>query len=555
MRYLALIFICSLPYLGFGQTSPKKYWFQFTDKDNTPYSLSQPLEFLSQRALDRRERQGIALDEKDLPVDPAYIQAVLDEGAGYLVHSKWFNSVSVVVPNDDVRDSILSLPFVVSADPVGKRPDPSITENKFAPWAEAKSITLDEFSETDYGSTFNQINMLGGVSLHNQGFRGEGMLIAVLDAGFPNVDQFPVFDSLITDGRLLGGWDFVDQDNSIFEDNSHGQSVLSTMAGYIPGSFIGTAPKASYLLLRTEDGNTEFPIEMDYWVAGAEYADSAGADVINSSLGYTTFDGSMFDYEYADMDGNTLRGSIGADIAASRGILVVNSAGNSGDNPWQYIGAPADGDSVLAVGAVRADGERVSFSSIGPSADGDIKPNVCAQGFQATIINSGGSIAAGNGTSFAGPIMAGMAACLFQAHRDSLTNMDVFHAIERSAHKYNNPDHLYGYGIPNFAKAHLLLQGLNPASEDFSELLLPYPNPFSDSFTGTFYSAARQEILVRLVNNLGQEIKRIEVTMQPLSGFTFQFSDLQDLNEGIYTLHVDADSGSYFKKLVKVRQD
>lgn len=553
MRLVLCIAVLLLPFLSQAQVDAKTYWFQFTDKASTPYSLDQPLDFLSQRAIDRRTRQNIALDSSDLPVDPSYIQAVVDEGSFYLTHSKWFNAVTVVVLNDDIRDSILDLPFVVGGTPVAKRTDKPSEENKFSPLAEEKALNLNEFSDDDYGSAFNQIDMLGGISLHNQGFRGEGMLIAVLDAGFPNVDNFPVFDSLRNDGRLLGGWDFVQQDNSIFEDNSHGQSVLSTMAGYLPGSFIGTAPKASYLLLRTENGNSETRVELDYWVAGAEFADSAGADIINSSLGYTTFDGDQFDFSYDDMDGNTVRGTIGADIAASKGILVVNSAGNSGDKPWKYIGAPADGDSVLAIGAVGADGTRVSFSSIGPSSDGDVKPNVCAQGFQAAIVNGSGALSAGNGTSFAGPIMAGMAACLWQAHRDSLTNMDIFHAIERSAHKFNNPDDFYGYGIPNFAKAHLQLQGLSPADQEESELFLPYPNPFDDSFTGVFYSASRQDILVRLVNNLGQEIQRIETTSQPLSGATFTFSGLQDLAEGIYILHIDADSGEYHQKLVKER--
>lgn len=553
MRTILLVFLLLYPIVGLTQINAKQYWFQFTDKANTPYALDNPSQFLSQRALARRARQNIQLDSSDLPVDPAYVQAVLDEGAFYLTHSKWFNSVSVAVLNDDIRDSILDLPFVQGGLPVAKRPGDSPKDDKFSPLLTAKSLNSDEFTDTDYGDSFNQIDMIGGVALHNQGYRGEGMLIAVLDAGFTNVNQFPVFDSLMADGRFLGGWDFVDQDNTVFENHSHGQSVLSTMAGYVPGSFIGTAPKASYLLLRTEEAGSETQIELDYWVAGAEYADSAGADIINSSLGYTTFDGHDFDFSYSDLDGNTVRGTIGADMAASKGILVVNSAGNSGDKPWQYIGAPSDGDSVLAIGAVGGDRIRASFSSTGPSADGDVKPNVCAQGFQAAIVNGSGSISGGNGTSFAGPIIAGMAACLWQANHDSASNMDIFHAIQQSADRFNNPDDFYGYGIPNFAKANLMLKDINPSDEDESELLTPYPNPFQDSFKGTFYSSSRQNVLVRLVNNLGQEIRRFETIAQPKSGVVFEISGLQDLAEGIYTLHIEADSGKYFEKLVKVR--
>lgn len=551
MRIWVFISVFVMSFAANAQ-DPKRFWIQFTDKDNTPFSLSQPLDFLSQRALDRRTRQHIPLKENDLPVDPVYIQAVLDKGAQYLTHSKWFNSVTVSVVDDAILDSIMALPFVVNSEAVGKRPKPSSFVDKWELSTSEKALHGSEFDESDYGLAFNQIDMLSGVTLHDLGYRGEGMLIAVLDAGFPNVDVFPVFDSLRNDGRLLGGWDFVARNDSIFEDNSHGQSVLSTMAGNLPGEYIGTAPKASYLLLRTEDAASEFPIELDYWVAGAEFADSAGADVFNSSLGYTTFDQFQYDFSYPDMDGNTIRGSIGADIAASKGILVVNSAGNSGDKPWKYIGAPADGDSVLAIGAVTADGFIANFSSEGPSADGDVKPNVCAQGQLAAIVNSSGVVTGGNGTSFAGPILAGMAACLWQAHPKA-TNMEVFHAIEQSAHKYDYPDNLYGYGIPNFARANLILSGLNPADVDESELFPVYPNPFSTQLEGTFYSSSEQRVVIRLVNNLGQEMRKFEGTAQDYSGVYFRFSGLQNLSEGLYTLQIESDSGKYYRKVLKLK--
>ena len=553
MKWSVFIPIFMLPILSFGQSTPKQHWLQFTDKDNTPYELTQPLEFLSQRALDRRERQNIQLSENDLPVNPSYIQAVLNTGATYLTHSKWFNSVSVHVPDSATLVAIHNLSFVLNTEPVGKKEKNQETYDKLEFVGAEKAAVMNDFVENDYGIAFNQIDMLGGVSLHNLGFRGEGMLIAILDAGFPNVDVFPAFDSLRNDGRIIGGWDFVSRDNSIYGDNSHGMSVLSTMAANVPGEFIGTAPKASYLLLRTEDGATELPIELDYWVAAAEFSDSAGADVINSSLGYTTFDNSQYDFSYADMDGNTVRGSIGADIAASKGILVVNSAGNSGNNAWQYIGAPADGDSVLAIGAVTSEGYIANFSSIGPSSDGDIKPNVCAQGQAAAILGSGGTFGVGNGTSFSGPIMAGMAACLWQANLDSATNMDVFHAIEASAHKFKTPDHLYGYGIPNFAKANLILSGISPTNLDKSELFPVYPNPFSDQINGTFYSSGRQDVVIRLVNSLGQEVRRLERTTEDFSGLNYSFSGLQGLTQGLYTLQIESDSGKFYQKMVKLR--
>ena len=471
-----LVVLMLIPLFGIGQNMPKKHWVQFTDKAGTPFNLAEPLEFLSQRALDRRAAQNISLNENDLPVDPAYIQQVMATGASILTTSKWFNSVSVHVPDSVVLNAIWQLPFVNQTHAVGRlRGDREFDKLE----VETKSISTGGSinDESDYGSAFNQIDMLGGVNLHNQGYMGQGMLIAVLDAGFTNVDVLSVFDSLNNDGRILGTWDFVSRHDSVYNDHTHGMGVLSTMAAYEPGVMIGTAPLASYLLLRTEEGGAEAPIEEDYWVAGAEYADSAGADLINTSLGYTTFDHSIYDHTYLDMDGNTTRSAIGADIAVSKGILVVASAGNQGGSPWQYIGSPADGDSVLAIGAVNPDGIRASFSSIGPSSDGDIKPNVCAQGALSTIVAQNGDIVTGNGTSFAGPILAGMAACLWQAFPD-LSNMEVFHAIEESAHLHSNPNFLMGHGIPNFAMANLILSGFSPTDLDEDELFNIYPNPF-----------------------------------------------------------------------------
>ncbi len=551
MRKIQALFLIFVPFACFAQSGPKQYWIQFTDKNNTPFELSQPLEFLSQRALDRRSAQAINLSESDLPVDPAYIQAVLDEGTIYLTHSKWLNSVSVHIPDSAILQAVLDLPFVVNHSAVGKTEKPA-SNSKFDLEITSKGGGAISTPEEDYGFAFNQIDMLGGIGLHEAGFKGEGMLIAVLDAGFPHVDVHSIFDSLHFNNRLISTWDFVAQNDSVYNDHPHGMMVLSTMAAYEPGTMIGTAPEASYLLLRTEDAGTEYPIEEDYWVAGAEYADSAGADIINSSLGYTTFLNPIFDHTYADMDGNTTHGAIGADIAASKGILVVNSAGNSGASAWQYIGTPADGDSVLAIGAVDANGDYANFSSIGPSSDGDIKPNVCAQGQQSAIINESGEVVFGNGTSFSSPILAGMAACLWQAN-PSLTNMEIFHAIEESAHKFTNPDDFYGNGIPNFAMANLILSGFTPSNLDESELFPIYPNPFVNSIDGAFYSSAKQDVVIRLVNNLGQEMKRMEAAVGETCAVTFRFTGLQNMSEGIYYVQVESDSGKYQQKMVKLR--
>ena len=552
MRKLLIIAIMVVSSTCFGQGTAKQYWIQFTDKASTPYSLSNPSEFLSQRALDRRERQGIEISESDLPVDPAYIQAVLDQGADYLTHSKWLNSVSVHVPNETVLAAITALPFVVNHNPVGKKSNTTESGGKLEMASTQKNTPFIEDPEQHYGAAYNQIEMLDGINLHQANYMGKGMIIAVLDAGFPKVNTLSVFDSLHSNNRLISTWDFVSQNDTVFDDHPHGQLVLSTMASYSPGIMVGTAPEASYILLRTEDAGTEFPIEEDYWVAGAEYADSAGADIINSSLGYTTFLDNDFDHSYSDLDGNTTHAAIGADFAASKGILVVNSAGNSGSSAWTYIGTPADGDSVLAIGAVDPDGGYASFSSIGPSFDGDIKPNVCAQGQLAAIINEAGNPVFGNGTSFASPILAGMAACLWQAY-PKMTNMEIFRAIEKSAHKYTNPDDFFGYGIPNFAMANLILSGYVPDNLDESELLPVFPNPFSNQISGAFYSSADQKYEIRLVNNLGQTLDRIEGSAGKTSPVPFQFNGLEYLMEGVYFIQVEADSGKYTKKMVKTK--
>ena len=301
--------------------------------------------------------------------------------------------------------------------------------------------------------------MLNGDILHRMGYDGTGMLVAVLDGGFSNVDIMPFFDTLRATNRILEGRDLVDNDDYVYESSSHGSHVLSTMAANLPGMLVGTAPGATYVCIKTEDVRSELRIEEDNWVAGAEYADSLGVDVINSSLGYTTFNIKSMSHEYKDLDGNTSRATIGADIAASKGMLVVVSAGNEGNGRWKYVGAPADADSVMAVGALDRDGDRVKFSSQGPTADGRVKPSVMARGGK-SVVGSLYSyeVDSVDGTSFASPIMAGMVTSLWQAFPNK-TNMEIIRAIEKSADRYDSPDKKHGHGTPDFYKAYRLLQG------------------------------------------------------------------------------------------------
>jgi hypothetical protein len=308
----------------------------------------------------------------------------------------------------------------------------------------------------DYGNAATQINQIKGSRLHNFGFTGKDIHIGVLDAGFMNVNTNPGFDSLRMQGRLLGTKDIIFNGNNVFAEDAHGAYVLSIMAGNLPGQYLGTAPHASYWLIRTEYAPTEYLSEVDFWVSGIEFADSVGVDIVNSSLGYTFFDDPTMSFTYADMNGKVSRASRAATIASAKGIVVCNSAGNDGNKTWKYIGSPADAENIIAVGAVTSMGNPSDFTSYGPSSDNRVKPDVSAMGTSTAIINLTGGVSTGNGTSFSSPVIAGMLACLLQRYKGSVPSLiieDLIGALKRSCHLYQNPSELLGYGIPNFESA------------------------------------------------------------------------------------------------------
>ncbi len=454
MRFIGIWILLLTSFSLLGQDNYKQYdkfWVEFTDKNNNPYSVFKPLEYLSPRALERRKKQGIPIKENDLPVTPNYIFQLRDLGAEVNYTSKWLNGASITADSTTFL-RIMKLPCIKHGEAVGvSKPNRAHRPKNPIPY------TSFEKSEDKYGEAANQIKQLNGHILHDLGYDGSGMLVAVLDGGFNNVDIMPFFDSLRADGRLLQGRDFVMNDYYPYESSSHGSQVLSTMAANIPGLMIGTAPGASYVCVKTEETSSELRIEEDNWVVGAEYADSLGADVINSSLGYTQFDDKRMNYTYKDMDGNTTRVTKGADVAASKGILVVNSAGNSGAGAWKFIGAPADGDSVLAVGAVDAVGRKSYFSSFGPSADKQVKPDVSAKGSSTTVASLYGySADRADGTSFAAPVTAGMVASLWQAFPDK-SNMEIMEAVRTNGHLNTDPSTGLGYGVPDYYAAYLSL--------------------------------------------------------------------------------------------------
>lgn len=548
-----------------AQIYPDKYFVRFTDKNNSPYSVENPSEFLSQRAIERRQKQGISIEESDLPVNPAYIQGVANVGAVIINPSKWLNGVSVYTNDPTVISAINALPYVsgVTLSPETARAQeenlPRFEKPFFAhEWfngAEAKPVKSgNETSAFNYGMSLNQIQMMNGDSFHQMGFRGQGMVIAVLDAGYLNTNTMDVFDSLWQNNRILGTRDFVLGGEVQFDDHWHGTMVLSCMGGNYPGELIGTAPLASYWLLRSEDAGSEYLIEEYNWVSAAEFADSVGADVINSSLGYGDgFTDSSMDHTYSEMDGNTTAITIGADMAARKGILVVNSLGNEGNSDWYYLSAPSDGDSVLGIGAVDPEGNYAPFSSHGPSYDGRAKPDVVAQGSNVWVANPGsGTFGYSAGTSFSSPILAGMAACLWQAN-PSMNNMQVAQAIRESASKYTSPDEMLGYGIPDFLLANDLLTVIDSPDGKSGTVRL-FPNPFKSSVT--------LRIEGEVAQNSGNKTGTVEISdytgrvigIQMISvseGKNIKVDFLEQAPKGIYFVKVNLGDFKSVEKIIK----
>ena len=447
------------------------YWVAFTHKPAGAYSLLQPQAYLGPRSIARRVRQGISIDSSDLPVHAPFLDSLRSAGAQVKHSSKWLNGATIRIPNNDslVLQRIYNLPFVRQTLPNGRKAgqDGQYPSHKLAVHPVPLPISSVGRTSSGYGASSAQIRLHKGDFLHDLGYRGHGLRIAVFDAGFVAMPQIRAFDSLYARNGVLDAFDFVDMDSMVYELDGHGTYVMGCMAANLPGELMGTAPKAEYMLYRTENnvGGSENPVEEDNWVVAAERADSMGADVFNSSLIYTTFDVPGWNHSWADMDGNTTRMTRASDLAASKGILVVNSAGNYGGGPWFKIGAAADGDSVLAVGATDTLGVRIGFSSMGPTADGRIKPNVMAVGAgAATCAIPGPGVALVSGTSFAGPIMAGLATCLWQAlpNRQAYQILDL---LERCSNRSTNPDTLNGYGVPNLQRA-LTLAGWSPSTMD-----------------------------------------------------------------------------------------
>ena len=417
------------------------------DKGDGGYSVDKPEAYLSREAIQRRVRQGIPLSESDFPIARSYLDTLAAHGGEPILKSKWFSTVVVSCSDSAVATRLSELSIVDSVKWIWKGEEKA--ERSRYEKQTSRLIPADEPEKSFYGYAEKQIEMLNGIKLHEAGFKGEGVRIAVIDAGFANVERISVFDSL----RILGTLNVVFPGESVFIGDEHGTKVLSCLAADTPGMMVGTAPHASYWLIKSEDGRSEYPIEEDYWTAAVEFADSVGVDVISSSLGYFSFDAKELNYNQEQLDGKTSLISKAAHVVSTKGILLFSSAGNEGSGDWGKITFPADATGILTVGSVTEHKKKSPFSSVGLTADYRIKPDMVALGSGCCVVDSSGNIRYGSGTSFATPILAGLGACLWQAFPD-ITSQEILSLLLRSGSKVRRPDAELGYGIPDVYKAY-----------------------------------------------------------------------------------------------------
>lgn len=430
----------------FAQDYNYKFRLTLKDKGQTTYTIDKPEEFLSSKAIERRQKQGLVVDASDLPISSEYLKAIENVGGVVVAKSKWTGTVAVHCSDSMLVEKYKELPFVSDALFVWKgKPKGEVKTDSIINYPAQETVAFGSY----YSRSGTNIELNNGQALHDAGFKGKGMTIAVIDAGFNHLPQIEMLNNL----DIKGSKGFVYENEDLFNNaNQHGLNVLSCIGTNKPMQFVGTAPEASFWLLGSEDARSEFPIEEDYWATAIEYADSVGVDVVNTSLGYNNYDKPAKSYTHKDLNGKTALISQAADKAVQKGMLVVISAGNSGDSEWKKITPPSDAANVLTVGAIQQDSTVVDFSSRGMTADLRIKPDVMALGLRAATIDDKGRVSFKAGTSFSSPIMCGMVACLWQAY-PTLTNREIVDIVRQSSDNFETPDQDYGYGLPDMGKA------------------------------------------------------------------------------------------------------
>lgn len=508
------------------------------DKKSTPYSVFKPQEYLSASALERREQQGVPIDPKDLPISPNYISQIKQLGIAIQNKSKWLNVVIVQTKDQNKLYQLHQLPFVLKVKAVGKSrsPKPYKLYNKRA------AVDSSQHIDHPYGHAALQIEQLHGDWLHQLGYTGQEVKVGIVDGGFSNAYRTAVFDRVYQENRLLGTKDFVDGDNWVYQNSTHGTTVWSTMAANIPGLMVGTAPTAHYYLFRTEDTQDEFPIEEFNWIAALEYADSVGVSIINSSLGYSVFRDSKLSYTYENMTGKGTYIAQGAAIATQKGILIVNAAGNDGNKAWKYLFAPADVTDVLTVAAVDNLGEKADFSGWGPTADGRLKPDVAALGVHTaitSIVTYGVSYS--NGTSYASPVLCGLVASLKSAFPNA-TNQEIRTAIKASGHQAHAANVQLGYGIPDLRKAYLELA---PATIWINNDNIKPSIPVVNHQLDLILEQQNTKKIYLTVNNLvGEKVLQKQLALAPNQLQKISVEQLQHLPTGIYYIDISFDDST-----------
>jgi serine protease AprX len=556
MKKVFFLFIVSSFIFFSAAAQYSRYLVEFTDKNGTPYTLSNPTAFLSPQALARRYKQNLGLDSTDLPINPAYVDSILAiPGVQYLNLSKWFNQVCIRISDSTVLQKIDSFSFVRKVAPVALIVNPlkkNIQKNKFIATQSTglgkqfsflgNACDPPDTNYYNYGNSYAQIHIHNGEYLHNLGFHGENMTIAILDAGFNSYLTNPVFDSALMNNQVLGTYDYVYLKTDVNEEDVHGAYCFSIIAANEPGQMVGSAPRSKFWLFKTEDVTSEYPVEEQNWVAAAEFADSAGADLISTSLGYDYFDDSSFNLNYPQRNGHTALISIAANFAVAKGMIVTASAGNSGaaTDDTRYVACPGDADSALTVGATDLNGVIAPFSSWGPNSSSEIKPNVVSVGEGTTIAATDGTIGYGNGTSFSNPNIAGLVACLWQAF-PAVTNRRIINAVQQSSSQYTAPDGRYGYGIPDFKKAYAILSQDQTLQTYIAALgdkwINLYPNPYTSSFSVIFSPLANGNAYLQLTDVVGRILDSRSLSVSSGEYYTISFNVAPVLARGVYFVH------------------
>lgn len=540
----------------FSSIAQSQYLIRFTDKNATPYSISQPEKYLSERAIQRRAKQQIAIDSTDLPINPKYIDSVLSSGnVTLLTKSKWLNQISIRTNDAVALAKIATFSFVKTSSAIKRSAIPGmVTRNKFFDkFTEIqRPHGVSGVSDLSYGLSASQVKIHNGDYLHDKGFTGKGMLIAIIDDGFYHYKNFPAFQKVVTNNQVVETYDFVKLSHEVEDEDSHGMYCFSIIASNVPGTMVGTCPDANFLLYRSEDISSESPAEEQNWVAAAERSDSAGADIITTSLGYNVFDNPVFNHSYEDMDGQTTIIAIGANAAASKGMIVLAAAGNAGNTPWHYIVSPGDAKNILTIGAIDTSGKIGYFSSYGPTSDGRIKPTVVSVGVGTILQTTNGNFGAGDGTSFATPNLAGLVTCLWQAFPD-FSSQQVMDAVIKSGSQYSSPDNALGYGIPNMKMAYDDLaqqRYLKKATELLQDKkFLIYPNPFSDHAQLLIDLKVKGKVVFQIFDMNGKLCREQSETVVT-TGPQFIIIKKEALAKGMYILRFQNGDEIYSSKLL-----